>query len=375
MYKVVHIAIPITGVGVYVNLLVGNIDSKSFKSILISNNNDKNIPIKDKSNKEIDKFYVNLRREINIINDFKCLIQIISALKKIKPNLIHCHSAKAGILGRIAGLYLNIPTLYTPHAFSYLSTNNKIKRYLYKSIEKCFKFTSSKLLCCSASESDRAINDLKIKSLKVLQWNNSIPDIVISAKNPVIKKLPEKYLCTIGRPSYQKNFEMMIDVIKIVKKEISKIHLVLLGVGHHAPETAHIKKLIKLKKLENNITLIPWVNRNQSLNILKESMFYISTALYEGLPFSVIEALALAKPCVVSNVDGNKDLIIEKHNGFLIDNFDKLEMAKKIIDLYQNKELLLRLSNNSRKEFLKKHHIKNAINQLESIYLNELKKY
>ncbi len=112
MNKVVHIAIPISGVGVYIKLLTAYIDNNKFKNILLYNKENKEFEFFDKSNHPITKFQINLFNEIDLIRDAKCLYQIIKLLRKIKPNLIHCHSAKAGIFGRIAGFYLKIPTLY-----------------------------------------------------------------------------------------------------------------------------------------------------------------------------------------------------------------------------------------------------------------------
>ena len=77
-------------------------------------------------------------REINLHKDLKSLLQIINKIRQLKPDLIHCHSAKAGILGRITGLLLNTPTFYTPHAYSFLSTDNKYKKIIFIELLKSF---------------------------------------------------------------------------------------------------------------------------------------------------------------------------------------------------------------------------------------------
>ncbi len=370
MNKVVHIAIPISGVGVYIKLLTAYIDNNKFKNILLYNKENKEFEFFDKSNHPITKFQINLFNEIDLIRDAKCLYQIIKLLRKIKPNLIHCHSAKAGILGRIAGFYLKIPTLYTPHAFSYLSADNRAKKLIFKNTEKLFRFLPSSILACSNSEYNRAIYELKFKKRKVFLWNNSIEKPRTLKLSNI--KLPNEYICSAGRPSFQKNLEMLIEAFFYVKKSIKNIHLVLLGSGLSTPYLLKIEKMIKKRNLENNIRLVSWLEREEALRIINDSVLYLSSSRYEGLPYSIIEALSLSKPCIVTNVDGNKDLIIENYNGYLVEVGDSKTMADKIISILKNKEELKRISKNAGSIFLDNYDIEKNILKLEKIYLSKL---
>ncbi|RBW59604.1 glycosyltransferase family 1 protein [Tenacibaculum sp. E3R01] len=367
MIKILHIAKPIGGVGVYIQLLTKHLQAEEFCNVLLCNKDDKITTFKNSLEEKIETFHINLNREIKPLSDIKCLIDIIKKIRKIKPDIIHCHSAKAGILGRLVGTYLKIPTLYTPHAYSYLSTNSKLKKHTYKQIEKAFKFSSAKTLCCSLSEYNRTVNDLNFNKKNVLLWNNSIEDVANVVVNESGYNLPQKYICTIGRPSYQKNTELLINTIVEIKKQRKDIHLVVLGVGFYSPSLVKIKELIKNKNLESNITLVEWIERKKALSILKQADLYISTSRYEGLPYAVIEALALGKPCVVTNVDGNKDLIEDNFNGFKVKK-DKNEIVDKVLTLINNEEERERMGVNSRKYFEESFKIEKNIGLLEEIY-------
>jgi glycosyltransferase involved in cell wall biosynthesis len=87
------------------------------------------------------------------------------------------------------------------------------------------------------------------------------------------------------------------------------------------------------------------------------------------MPYSIIESLALSKACVVTNCDGNKDLIIDDYNGFVVDNEDIKGFKSKILKLLRDKELLDKLSKNAFTAYSEKHNIKKNISELESIYL------
>lgn len=76
--------------------------------------------------------------------------------------------------------------------------------------------------------------------------------------------------------------------------------------------------------------MIPWLERAEAMSILQTCYIYVSSSRYEGLPYSIIEALSLAKPCVVTKVDGNIDLIENGYNGYLVDLGDAKSLAKKL---------------------------------------------
>jgi glycosyltransferase involved in cell wall biosynthesis len=367
MIRIVHIAKPIGGVGVYIQLLAKNLNSKEFKNTVLLNNSDQNLDLIDQNGNQIKSFHVNLQREINLINDFKSLFKLINHLKKIEPNIIHCHSAKAGILGRIAGAVLNIPVFYTPHAYSYLSAENTFKKFIYKFIEKTFRFFPSKTLACSISEYNRTVNDLGFEKNKVLVWKNSIDEFSPEKRYAEIDSLPQQYICTIGRPSYQKNTELLIKSIYEVKKHITSIHLVILGVGYYSPFLEQIKLLIKELDLSDNITLIDFINREECLSVLQKSQFFVSTSRYEGLPYAGIEALMLKKPCIMTNVDGNKDLINDGINGFLTKD-ETNAIAERIIHLCKNPKKIDIMGEASYQKFKSEFHIESNINCIEKIY-------
>lgn len=186
------------------------------------------------------------------------------------------------------------------------------------------------------------------------------------------KTWPDEYICSVGRPSYQKNIELMLRVLKELKTAKPDIHLVLMGVGFHAPNLEKVKQLIQEYGLHNNITLLEWTKREDIFHIIKKSTLYISTARYEGLPYSVIEALALKKTCVVTDADGNRDLIENNHNGFVIFDENVGAFKDKIIKLLDDNSLRNEFENNSLRRFHENFNIENTIHSLEKIYLENL---
>ncbi len=365
--KIAHILHSVGGVDVSLRLITENIDSDKFEKIVIHGIKDTDIDFEDNKKQIIKSYKTSIYREINLIKDLKSIIQTYKILRNERPDLIHAHSAKGGIIGRFLGYLLKINVLYTPQAFSFLSTENQYKRKVFIFIEKIFANKFSFLLASSNSERERAIMNNIYKKEQTLIFKNSINDILKIEELSIPVTWPKEFICTVGRPSYQKNIELMIDVLYEVNK-VKDVHLVIMGVGFHSDKLEEVNRKIQKYNLSNQVTLINWTKRADIFNIVKSSKIYISTARYEGLPYSIIESLALATPCIVTDSDGNRDLIIDSYNGYVIKNEDVDDFKNKIIYLLENSEEREKFSINSRKEFLENYDVEKNIKILENIY-------
>lgn len=360
--KILHIGQLIGGLDIYIRNTINYADN-SFEFIIAHGISDKNQPI-TKNGEKIKEYNISLYRELNPIKDIKGLLQVLEIIYKEKPNIIHCHSAKGGFIGRLAGFITHTKTFYTPHAFSFLSTQSKLKRQLFLYLERLAKLNSY-LLACSNSEKDLGISLVHYKREKALVWSNSVPD----AKNVSIpkEKATSPYICYIGRPSYQKNPFFLVNVIKGVHKKHPNILFYILGVGYYSPDLETMKVMIKNYQLENTIILLPWLNHNETMGYVKNSLFYLTPSRYEGLPLAVIEAMSLGKCIIASDVLGNKDCVKNDYNGYLLPLKENI-FIDKINQLIEYPELREKFEINSRKYFEKNFFIENRIKYLENIY-------
>ena len=371
--KIIHILNSVGGVDVSLRLILENIDSHKFESIVIHGEDDTKSPYFDNLGYTIKDYKLPIQRDINPIRDFIAIRKTLGIVKKEQPDLIHAHSAKGGIIAKTITTFLKIPVLHTPQAYSFLSARSNLKKKIFLGIEKCFIGPNNKILASSTSEQSRAINEVGYTNENALLFNNSINPITKIDPLSIPKTWPDNYICSVGRPSFQKNIELMLDVLAEIKLSINDIHLVLMGVGYHAPNLEAVNAKIKHLQLEDNITLLEWTSRKDIFNIIKASKLYLTTARYEGLPYSVIESLALGKAIVATDADGNRDLVEDGYNGFLISNENVSELANAVIEIMSSDEKNTKFSNNSLKMFNNKFDITKNINKLEQIYFNNIK--
>jgi glycosyltransferase involved in cell wall biosynthesis len=363
--KVLHLGQAIGGIDVYIRNICKYLPN-DFEFVIIRGDADNSKPFFNIDKQLIFEYKIPLYRRISIINDVKSICQAIKIVKTEKPDIIHAHSAKGGLVGRIVGAVTGTKTLYTPHAFSFLSSKSWLIRWIYKLVERGTRFKTI-LLACSESEKIMAINQVGYKNGNALVWSNSVPDASLTYNSN--DKFNQSFVCTIGRPSYQKNTTFLIEVVKKVVQEIPDFKLFILGVGHHSPELDLVKKKIDSLSLHENVVLKPWVNQKEVFKYVSSSKFYISTAKYEGLPLSIIEAMSLGKAIIASDVPGNVDCVKHDTNGFLLP-LEVNVFAEKIIDLWFDNDKRVNFGNHSRTIYTAQFNIELRINKLETIYKN-----
>lgn len=360
--KVLHIGQMIGGLGIYIRNTI-NYSSDEFEFVIVHGNADNSKPV-IKDGKAVKEYTISLYRELNPLKDLKGLIQVIRIIRKEKPDIIHCHSAKGGFIGRMAGFLTRTKTFYTPHAFSFLSTQNKIKKQIYLVLEKMAKLNSF-LLACSESERELGMRQVHYKEKRAYVWSNSVPDAQTVRPSGLNESSP--YICYVGRPSYQKNPFFLVNVIREVHKACPNIRFYILGVGYYSPDLEQMKRMIAQYQLGNTVELFPWLSHDETMRYVKNAIFYLTTSRYEGLPLAVIEAMSLGKCIVASDVLGNKDCVKDGYNGYLLPLQESL-FAKKIIELIGHPNLTEAYGKNSRLLFEKDFLIQNRIPYLETIY-------
>lgn len=199
-------------------------------------------------------------------------------------------------------------------------------------------------------------------------WNNAIPRIQPKdIEEPKELKSGEKYIISIGRPSYQKNPLLMVETMKLVHNKYPDVKFYLVGVGFYSPMLDETKVLVNMYGLDDCFVMLPWLSHAETLGYLSHAMFYLTTSLYEGLPIAVLEALAMGKAVVSSDVIGNRDCVKDGYNGYLLPMVAS-SFAEKCCSLIEDENLREKMGQNSFRYFEKEFLIDNRIKDLENIY-------
>lgn len=302
-------------------------------------------------------------RSFKIITFFK----LISFIKRKKIEIVHAHGRGAGIYSRLGRMFfLNFISVYTFHGF-HIQQYKLIGQKLYILAERFLGNFTSLFINVSHGE--------KYVCLSHRIFNESKSVVVYNAIKPVERpaldkiefrnnlKLPYDKFIVASVVSFNtpKNVPLIIAIAKQLA-ENKNILFILIGDGEQKPQ---IEKLIDTEK-PNNVLLLG--SKNDVTPYLFASDLYLSTSLWEGMPYSLIEAAAAGLPIVASNVTGNNEIVQNEENGFLFELNQPEYAAEKIIAISKSKELKIKFSQNSLKIFKEKFELAGMIEKMKNVY-------
>ena len=324
---------------------------------------------------EIEKYIEIERMEVKIsFSIFKNEIQIENSLhwKKIldefKPDVVHSHLFKAEIVSRYT-LYDTIR--YVTHChnnmeqfdfFQSKSLRRRISDYLESRwLLKKYKACDNRFIAISQNTENYFYKKLPASLRKnIFLSKNCINTSRYYSSTE--KEIDFVRLITVGNLTENKGHAFLIEVVAELKKSGYNISLEVLGFG---PLKNDLEDLIRVKGLEGIVSLKG--NVSNVNEYLSRADIYVHAAYREGFGLVLLEAMASGLPVVTTDGGGNKDLLEDGHNGFLIKERSVKQFADKLIDLIENEELRKGLGGNAQ-QYSKVYDIIPYVDKLEKIY-------
>lgn len=304
----------------------------------------------------IKHYKVNDIENKNIINILKTFMILRKIVKNEKIDIIHTHHRMAAFYTSVLGKVMKFKFIHTAHN-TFLDKKFLTRVCLCKakiiSVGQKVKENLCDFYNLNADNIDVIYNGIE-------KDNNKIIEI------PEIKKYKDRgyfIVGNIGRLSEQKGMEYYISAIPKVLRENKKIMFFLIGDGE---EKSKIQNVITDLCLENNVILLGY--RKDVLNVIKQLDVVVLSSLWEGLPLTPIEAFSVGKTVIGTNVDGTTEIIKDKYNGILIEPKNSFEIAKNIVNLYENADLRYKLEKNAYETYAKKFSYENFINKYRLYY-------
>lgn len=322
-------------------------------------------------NPKVKFIYMDMCRSINPLKDIKAFFKFKKIIRAEKPDIIHLHSSKAGFIGRAASKFTGYKNhvFYNPHGFSFLMQDvSNIKRKFYFILEKLASHFGGTIAACSNSEYEIAktitencaqINngtDIEkissiVKSIENEAANNSSVDQNSKPADKTTYKIG-----TIGRICSQKNPVLF----NKIAESLPDYKFIWIGDG----DLSYTFK-------SPNITVTGWLNRIDVIRQLLNIDIFIMTSLWEGLPISLLDAMYLKKPCIVSGTGSFKKVIVNGENGFIAETDDEFN---KYIKLLSDGVLRDKVSQKASTDIINNYNIKRMNRDYLMMYKKTLKK-
>ncbi|WP_144108534.1 glycosyltransferase [Paraburkholderia sp. BCC1886] len=238
---------------------------------------------------------------------------IVSGLRRrlveLNPDIVHMHSSFAGFLGRVSTLFCLPSTafLYSPHCISFVRRDiSPLKRYIFAGLELLACLKSCTYVGCSESECESIRHYLRRDAVLV---ENAVDRAVALQTDRHAPKSPlrtKQRIVTVGGIRVQKNPRLFAEIARSFNPD--DVEFVWIGDGD-----AEFKQTLAA----SNVRVTGWLTRAEVIEAVGEADIYLSTASWEGMPISLIEAMTLGTPVVASDCPGNTDTIRHESTGVL----------------------------------------------------------
>lgn len=352
--------------------IVASLDKERFDVTLISGPED--MPAGDGEIPNVRMIVIpQLVRNINPLKDLIALLRLYFFMRREKFDIVHTHTSKAGIIGRTAALLSNVPIIFhMPHGSIFHPVYyGKFRLFIFSRIEKIAALYTDKIIVGSDNERDDFVNNgigAGDKYIKIPYYfiGDRFNDIRVDgqAKRKELN-VPEGalLLVNIARLVPEKGHLFCLDAFKQVLVEAHDAVLLIVGEGRLKGD---IEKKITELGLQGNVMLTGF--REDVPEILSAADISLHTSLWEGTPLTIAEAMSLGKAVIATAVGGIPEMISDGVNGILVPPQDTDELAKWIIRLSKDRELLADLGREAKEYAIIKFNPKHVIEEINNLY-------
>jgi glycosyltransferase involved in cell wall biosynthesis len=293
-------------------------------------------------NEQCRHIIVPMTRAITPWQDFKCLIKLIRIFKNEKPDIVHTHTPKAGLLGMIAAKFCGVKLRIHTVAGMPLMVQKGFKLQLLKFIEKLtyaaanqvwpnsnslynyiveHKFTSAKKLKIIGKGSTNGINTNRFNK-------KAIDEAVLNNVKKNMGYAPQfTYLLCIARLVADKGIVELVNVFSTLQKKQANLKLIVVGDYEEAldPLPATIMQQIKTNP---GIIHIRWTQQVEYF--MHIAHYFVFPSHREGFPNVLLQAGAMQLPVICSRITGNVDIVTHKQTGLIFETANEQQIEQMI---------------------------------------------
>jgi glycosyltransferase involved in cell wall biosynthesis len=319
-------------------------------------------------------------RAINPVKDFLAYRKIKKILKEIRPDIVHTHSAKAGILGRYAAHTIcNTKIVHTIHGLAFHPYQGGMLNKFYIAIEKA----AAKKTDCFITVADAMTEQAKAAGIGVNKpfitaYSAIEEEAFLTAINEnQIREFRTKYdisketvvLVTIARLFELKGHDYIIESAKIIAKRIDKAMWLFVGDGNLSEK---YKQQVGDLGLAEKIKFTGLLPPSQIPLAIQSSDILVHCSLREGLARAIPQGMLCGKPAISFDVDGARE-VVNENTGRLIEPKNVEQLTQACAELIEDEDLRKRLGENARRSVISKFAPDTMVDTIEKVYTSLLR--
>lgn len=317
---------------------------------------------------------VHISRNPFATTNYKAYKELVELIKRENIDYIHCNTPTGGILGRLAGKKCKVKrVIYQAHGFHFYKGAPKKNWLIYYPVEKWLARYTDALITINKEDYELAKNKLKLRKGGKVYYVPGVGidttqyvldrEFRISKRNELGLTDEDVALVSMGDLIVRKNYDVAIRAVAEAKND--KLHYYICGKG---PEEDNLKKLSENLGISEQIHFLGY--RSDIKELLTAADIFLFTTKQEGLPRSMMEAMASGLPCIASKIRGNTDLLEDSDGGYLCDKNDVFDYAQKLNILASDVDLREKMGKNNLIT-IQKFSVETLTDEIHKIYEDE----
>lgn len=340
---ILHIAEASGGVERYlVTLLTKLKKNTEYKHVLVCSSTFDTAKFKDIASEVV--VVQSMQNAISARKDLNAIIAVRKTIRKLKPDIVYCHSSKAGAIGRMADLFIKNSVIYNPHGWAFnMKSVGKKKIKFYELVERMLALLTDKIVCISEYEKKSALEHQICKTYKLEVINNGIDFNELTGLSFRTRSdlgIPQDAFVvgTVGRLTPQKAPDVFVKAAAKIKESVPNAHFLMvgddIGRGDHRRIT---EALISEYGLTDFFQITGWVEDPMSYTDVLDVAVLLSR--WEGFGLVLPEYMYMEKPIVATKADAIPYVVSDA--GILVDIDDYDGAAEAVIRLHNDRKLRL----------------------------------
>ena len=301
-------------------------------------------------------FVPEMTREISPAKDLAALRRLLALFREHKPDVVHAHSSKAGVLARLAAKLAGVPKIYySPHGFGFLQKDRSpAARGLYRMIESSLAGVGE-IVAVSPSEAALA-RELTGKPVRVVCDPYLGEEAQPLAHDGLV-------VGSCARLTAARDPDAWVDLAQRLCDSRNNLRCVWIGGGELE---ARVREDLGDMNLLSKVEVTGWLPHAAAKERLRALDVFVHYSAWDALPNAVLEAMACGLPVVASDVPGCRDAVEDGVTGLIAK--DEVELLEKTLRLVDDAELRRRLGEAGRARVREKFSRKAAAAALEALY-------
>lgn len=273
-----------------------------------------------------------VRRQIHPWHDAKALVELVRLCRQVRPDVVHSHSSKMGVLGRLAAWVARVPVrVLTVHGWSFAAYDGLAGR-LFLWIERLMRPLTTAVVCVAEETREQGLGAQACDPRRTVVIPNAVD---VRSFRPASGGSRNARIIGIGRFAYPKDFTTLLEALARVR---APCHMVLAGDGPALPAVA---AAVQNHGLSKRVELLG--ARADIPELLARSDVFVLSSRSEGFPVSILEAMAAGLPVVTTDVGGVAEAVEDGETGLLVPAADSEALARALERLVSDADLRRRL--------------------------------